>query len=150
MIYKLTTLEQVKLFLINKKSNFIIINKTNGHTLEITVKLKEDKLNLKRYYVYLKSLYIGTIIKENIIKDGKESINQFFVIKSKLFDDDILLYNKAFIFKKLFDFVFKDNKIPNNIELAHTGQCCVCGKKLTNPAYIELGIGQKCLKNVGK
>lgn len=150
MLHILDTLEKVKLFMINKHSNFVVINKINNHTLEVTVKLKEEKTNSKRYYVFIKSNYIGTIIEEDIISDGKEIHNKFFIVKANLFNIDDVLYNKAMVFKKLFDFIFKENKIPNNVNIAHIGQCAICGKKLTKPEWIEKGIGKKCFENLNK
>jgi len=103
--------------MINKHSNFVVINKINNHTLEIKVKLKEEKTNSKRYYVFVKSNYIGTIIEEDVISDGKEVHNKFFIVKGNLFNIDDVLYNKAMVFKKLFDFIFKEGKIPNNVNI---------------------------------
>jgi hypothetical protein len=31
------------------------------------------------------------------------------------------------------------------IEIYHEGRCCKCGKRLTTPQSIELGIGPKCM-----
>lgn len=40
-------------------------------------------------------------------------------------------------------------RIENSpMKLYHAGICSVCGRKLTNPKSIELGIGRKCKKRV--
>jgi len=61
--------------------------------------------------------------------------------KSKLPNNDVRV--------KEFEFVWLNicrNSIPDFVELWHAGRCCVCGKRLTVPKSIELGIGPKCAK----
>ena len=41
-----------------------------------------------------------------------------------------------------------DTDIDNKIVLQHVGKCCKCGRKLTDPKSIELGIGPECMKSV--
>lgn len=36
------------------------------------------------------------------------------------------------------------NSLPDAIEVWHEGRCCVCGRTLTDPESIELGIGPVC------
>lgn len=47
------------------------------------------------------------------------------------------------------NYLFKciDN-IPNNLYVYHEGRCCVCGRRLTTPESIELGVGPECAKYV--
>lgn len=35
------------------------------------------------------------------------------------------------------------------IRLQHAGRCCCCGRELTNPESIDLGIGPECREKVG-
>jgi hypothetical protein len=39
--------------------------------------------------------------------------------------------------------------MANSIEIWHEGTCCRCGKRLTVPASIELGMGADCAKEKG-
>lgn len=38
--------------------------------------------------------------------------------------------------------------LPENVTLWHEGRCC-CGKRLTDPESIDLGIGPECRKRLG-
>lgn len=42
----------------------------------------------------------------------------------------------------------KDVDITDKIILQHVGKCCKCGRKLTDPKSIELGVGPECMKAV--
>lgn len=44
-------------------------------------------------------------------------------------------------------FKFLDN-IPDKLLIYHEGRCCVCGRRLTTPESIELGVGPECAKYV--
>lgn len=41
-----------------------------------------------------------------------------------------------------------DADIDTKVTLQHTGKCCKCGRKLTDPKSIELGVGPECAKIV--
>jgi hypothetical protein len=38
---------------------------------------------------------------------------------------------------------------PDDVEIWHAGKCGMCGRKLTVPSSIALGIGPECLQRVG-
>lgn len=40
------------------------------------------------------------------------------------------------------------NKIPEGYAIQHSGTCCRCGRTLTTPESITLGIGPECIKHV--
>ena len=42
----------------------------------------------------------------------------------------------------------KDVDIADKVILQHVGRCCKCGRKLTDPKSIELGVGPECAKSV--
>ena len=59
---------------------------------------------------------------------------------------------KGLLLEKMF--VWTWNKVhkgllPAEIEVWHEGACCYCGRKLTVPASIELGIGPDCAEERG-
>jgi len=37
-------------------------------------------------------------------------------------------------------------EIPADLEIAHSGSCCRCGRELTHPDSIQNGIGPECIK----
>lgn len=41
-----------------------------------------------------------------------------------------------------------DEDIDTKVTFQHIGKCCKCGRKLTDPKSIELGIGPECAKAV--
>lgn len=73
--------------------------------------------------------FIGTI-RNNKFKHSKKSRISDEAQSVKVFD---------FIVKSLFS-----NRLPEFIEIWHEGRCCVCGKTLTDPESIELGMGPYC------
>jgi len=40
-------------------------------------------------------------------------------------------------------------EIPEGYSIQHEGKCCACGRKLTTPESIDLGIGPECAKKRG-
>lgn len=137
MEHKLDTLEKIQLFLVNKNSEFIVKNISNNHTIRFNIKLKKEINNNKhKFYIYKDNKYIGNLYKENIISESENKITYI----CKISDDDV--------FEKLINFIYVLNKIPNNIEIYHTGKCSLCGRKLVKLKYIEIGIGEKCLKSL--
>jgi hypothetical protein len=46
----------------------------------------------------------------------------------------------AWLWRNLHD----NNKLNEQVEIHHEGKCCRCGRKLTVPRSIELGIGPEC------
>lgn len=137
--------EHLKNFLQGGKASFIIVNTNSNNHLGFKIKFKEikDKLDKskivnKLYYVYYKShsnIYIGFIDKEF----------NYFKRKANLEDDFNI---KATIFDNFFRIVYKLNKLPNDVEVFHTGQCCRCGRELTDPIYMEKGIGKICAEKL--
>ena len=69
------------------------------------------------------------------------NLNVHFTKKSKLLVDDIKVKALQFIAKNL-----TSDRISNNIELSHNGKCGKCGRKLTHPNSLKLGIGPECQK----
>lgn len=151
MLHKLDTLEKIRDYVVNIHSNFIIKNTNTNNSIEFYIKLKKNStINKRIYYVYLKyirSYYIGTIIFEDIISDGKDRINKWFTLSKNIHTEIVEVNVKSVIFQKFFEFIYIKEELPNGIEIYHTGQCAVCGRKLTNPKYMEIGIGPKCIKN---
>jgi len=80
--------------------------------------------------------YMGTIFKDlnfRVKNNGKISVN------APSF--------KAFQY--VYDKVLKGIE-DKRIEIYHSGQCCRCGRLLTDPESIKAGLGPECIKIVGK
>ena len=52
-------------------------------------------------------------------------------------------HKEAINFGKLYHSVFAGRLNPE-MEVMHTGKCCACGRELTDPESIALGIGPYC------
>lgn len=129
--------ENIKPFLLGGKADFIVKNtKTNNHLNYVITKKELNEVDYI-YYVYYKShikIYLGFLNDKGIIFTPDWKVEEKY-------------HKQRDIFGKLHNFIFNRNKYPNDIEIGYTGECSVCGRKLTNPKYIELGIGEWCLKN---
>ncbi len=141
--YPLLSIPHIQNFILGGNSNFIIRNKNNEHHINFIVKQVKIKLPNKEieltdnYNVYYKShskILIGFINKPTNVFHPNKSISKIFVPETNTFNS-------------LHNFIYNRNMIPNNIEILYTGHCCKCGKLLTDPKYIEIGIGKWCLEN---
>jgi len=111
--------------------------KTNKH---FTFKIKSNK-NKSVFFVMLLNgpsntnnyIYLGTIFNRNEFRLTK---------KSKI--------NKYALSYRAFNYYFKNlisqnyNKLKD-IEVFHNNRCSVCGRLLTTPESIKIGIGPICL-----
>lgn len=137
MIYKLNLINTQR-YILGGRADFIVqdIN-TQDH---IEFKVKQDAKNDKVFYVRYKSIdwiYIGKIEIYNSLPIFRVSI------KGKFSDDENL---KSQIFYKLILYIYYIENLPCNINILYTGTCSRCGRKLTDPEYIEIGIGKVCLE----
>lgn len=64
--------------------------------------------------------------------------------KSKFSKDTATIKGLAYIFKMILNDGYRDDRM----HLMHEGVCSRCGRPLTNPASIELGIGPTCAKSI--
>lgn len=132
--------EHLKAFLLGGKADFVLINKTNQHHLNYKILFRSEVDNKKTYFVFFvstKDIYIGNIT----IYDNK--LDGYFYENKKTGGQYI---KPLKIFVGLFYFIFRKNQLPNNVEIGYSGVCFVCNRKLTDPKYIAMGIGQKCLE----
>jgi hypothetical protein len=51
-------------------------------------------------------------------------------------------------FDSLFLRVVRGRDLPTNLEFYHLGRCAKCGRKLTDPASINRGLGPKCAEAI--
>lgn len=141
-MYKLT-IDKLPAYILGGRANFIV--RDINIDVHIEYKIKRDKNNGRIYHISYKSIdwvYIGVL--ELWIIEGKTLVK--FVAKNVIrITDDMI--DKAIIIRKLILNIFYLSRLPNNIEIIYTGVCSVCNRKLTDPKYIEIGIGKICLEN---
>jgi len=133
--------EKLQDFMLGGKADFVIVNKNNEHRINYII--KKFPYNDNKFKVSYKShikIDIGYIVLES------QNIISFQSIDFKHLA--ILSKERAETFKGLFNFVFVRNMIPNNVSVCYTGRCSICGRKLTDPEYIRIGIGKKCLEEM--
>lgn len=144
-------LSQEKLisYILGGKADFIVKEKDSAEHINFNV--TKDPQNDKLYYVRYKSVnwdYIGCIrIYTTLVMGTDETWINFYPIKKEKVQNENQPI-KAEIFRKLFLFIFVIGKLPSNLEIWYTGRCSICNRMLTDPTYIAIGIGKKCLENL--
>jgi len=124
-------------FIFAGNSIFTFLNtKTNNR---FTYKVKKSK-NSDIFFVYVLTspdvyTYIGFHKNNNFIYSRKSIINQD--------SQSIKVYE--YVIKKLIN-----NTLFDFIEVWHEGLCGKCGRKLTVPTSIKIGIGPECLNKLSK
>jgi len=134
--HKLNNSDALK-FIFAGNSTFTFRNSKTENRFTFKVKQKKDS-NL--FFVSVLTgpdvyTYIGTVINGQF-KHGK---------KSKISKDAQSV--------RVFDYVFNSlvkNSLSSLIEIWHEGRCGKCGKTLTVPKNIHLGIGPECIKSLSK
>ncbi len=131
-------------FLLGGKADFILHNLTSENHINFLIGKSDTNKYWQVYYILDKKRpqYIGAIIT---YKDFVEKDCYQYKPRHPLIGEDEVKMNH--IFSKFFEFVFKQDKIPNNCEVLYTGKCSVCHRKLTDPISIERGIGKYCLEH---
>ena len=79
--------------------------------------------------------YMGTIFKDlnfRLKKDGKITANA----------------SSFKAFQYVYDKVLKGIE-DTRVEIYHSGQCCRCGRLLTDPESVKAGLGPECIKIAG-
>lgn len=77
--------------------------------------------------------FIGTLTDVNFYHSKKSTIG-FDAQSVKVF---------KYVLNKL-----KENTLQDFIEIYHDGRCGKCGRQLTTPNSVTIGIGPECLKNI--
>lgn len=53
------------------------------------------------------------------------------------------------VFRWAMKHVFGDRILPENYQIRHAGKCGCCGRTLTEPLSLTIGIGPECRKKLG-
>lgn len=111
-------------FILSGRAELVVHNtKTDGHRKYRIVGKKEEL-----FYVYCNKEYIGCISFRR------------FIIPARL---DYSLFKNAKGFELVWQWV-TNLHLPKHVQLMHTGVCGHCGRPLTDPESIELGLGPVC------
>lgn len=144
--YELKDLSRVQDYILGGRADFIISDRNID--LHINFKVNIDSKDKNKYYVKYKSadwIYIGMINTKTIeIENVLLNYPLFSLSKKSLTKDQI---DKGSIFSILIKYLYYIQTIPRNIQFLYTGRCSICGRKLTDPEYIKIGMGPTCLEN---
>lgn len=126
--------ETLKEYLYAGKAEFTILNKDTHNRITLQFKKKQDA---DLYFVMVKDgdkRFAGTIFNKNWFNRGHKS--QFAADSKEI--------------KIIQWFVRNQNKLDhyNSVELYHNNRCAKCGKKLTVPESISVGLGAECAKSL--
>ncbi len=142
--------------LIVLKNNIIKKFVTGGHS-EFTVrslrtdkhlifKVNNTKKEQKKYFVSIDTHY-GNYMCIGIMYTNPNKTNFTFVKSSRLKGG-----KDASVSVLVFNYIVKHYLNSQNhceeMIFYHHGKCAICGRKLTTPESIEIGIGPSCLKRI--
>ncbi len=133
------TMDSLPQFLLGGTAEFVLSEISNKNHLRF--KIKRDTKDVLRYWVRYKTIgdwrYIGYMIDHPLF------VPEYHPQPST---EDSRVVSE--VFRKFLLFIYHLKKIPSNLEVLYTGECCVCGRRLKDPIYIKIGIGKICLENM--
>lgn len=134
-------------FMLAGMSEFILISGKTGKRLVYKLDKKESnksKDGEKQYVYWLNTAEKnGTMIYAGVLFfDSNDSKFKFGKgARGNLTNDDIRVKSILYVLNAL-----QKGKTDINVTVMHTGKCGKCGKKLTDPESIAIGLGPKCAK----
>ncbi len=142
MLHEITDLTHLRRFLLGGKAELILENQKTKNHLSFRIKIKYEVKSpySYTYYVYCNKEYIGAMVE---FMFNEEKLIGFH---PKLGNDEINKLGK--IFEGFIKLTMRQNRFPNDCKAYHTGRCSVCNRVLTDPEYIEIGVGKICLENM--
>ncbi len=136
--YELTTSESIRKYLTGGKGIVTLQSPTGiHHTYAFTAPRERDKFPDNTLFVYSQVssnewLYCGML----------DSRFQFKLTRASTWSNDCEIVKGAKYISR-----WMRNEIKTTpMKLYHAGVCSVCGKKLTHPKSILLGVGPRCRK----
>lgn len=128
-------------FMLAGNATFTITSKkTNQH---YSYKVTKTKGNKPVWYVHIQYRYNDYMYAGFItIQNGKYTFVKG--IKGNCDNNDIRIISLLWTLRHA-----NDSDIDEKLDIHHEGKCCKCGRPLTNPDSIELGIGPECAKMLG-
>ena len=136
--HKLNNTDALK-FMFAGNSTFTVVNTKTENRFTFKVKKSKDKESNLFFVNVLTGpdtyTYLGTAV-EGVYRHGKKSAVSSEAQSVKVFD---------YVLNKL-----KIGKLQDFVEVWHEGTCGKCGRALTVPKNIHLGIGPECIKSLSK
>lgn len=137
------TSEQVASYVLAGNATFTLRSKKTRAHYTYQLSKPADKKNGNMYFVGLLTgpnneadyTYVGLL-------DGR---GFRFTKKSKLTTESMAVRGFLYFYNQ----VLVAGKMPSDLEVAHCGSCGRCGRKLTVPESIALGIGPECADKMG-
>ena len=131
-------------YLLAGRAVITLENKNTGNRFTYKVKKKEVNPNSNLYFVSLLQgpdntsdyNYLGTIFF-----NPKEEKGEFKLTKNSRAGQDALSF-KAFHW--FFNMLQQQKELPEGVIVYHEGTCGRCGRTLTVPESIEIGLGPYC------
>jgi hypothetical protein len=137
---RMTCIEQIRQFMLAGNATFTVLNTKSGNRLTFRVRRSKGDRD-PVYFVSAKDgkdyAYMGTIWKQQKFASTR---------KSQIAESSMPFRGFAWLWRQVID----GQVLPANVEFWHEGQCGRCGKALTDPVSISLGIGPVCLERVGQ
>lgn len=134
--------QTIKKFLLGGKAQFVLLNTNSNNSIQFKLTLKNIKDDSKLYYLFHNKLYCGYLKVEVY---NNENISYFGVPCNKKNLTDIDVHKYFLIFNSYLSFIFKDT-LPKGTDFYHIGKCSICGRALSDPTSIKIGIGKICLE----
>ena len=138
----LLNLERSKKFILAGNSTFTVVSKETGKRYTFKIRAKKDGSILFVSYLFNQDngkdyKFLGTIFK-----DSNPTPYRYFPSKKKT--DPKSVVNRTFEY--VYDAIMNQKQSKfDKIEFWHEGKCGRCGRKLTVPESIEIGLGPYCI-----
>jgi hypothetical protein len=134
--------ERVKSFVLG--GNAIITIESGMTGKHFTYKITRSKTDANLYFV--KSLRGADNLSDYVYIGCYYADTGYFCPEKRYKGTENYSWPKSL---RAINYLFKRiNDIPDNLYVYHEGRCCVCGRRLTTPESIELGVGPECAKYV--
>jgi len=127
------TKETFSKFLFAGQAIFTVVSYKSQEHMTFSVKKKKDS-----YFVYVAKGYLDWLYLGAVNKDKNDLV---FTKGSKASPDAISVKTARFILHNK-----ENDKLFEQAEIKHNGKCGRCGRTLTDPALIEIGLGSECRK----
>jgi hypothetical protein len=141
MSHRFETAAAATLYTLAGRAVISLRSKATGNHL--TFKVEVTKNNARRWFVSIKDQeryrYLGMLV------DQGDRLTLALTSKSAHYRPSIVVT----AFDYFAQFVLSRNTIPPELDVFHEGHCGRCGRTLTDPESIELGIGPECKKTMG-
>lgn len=156
MIGQLATVDAVWAYILAGNATFTLVSKKTGERFTYKVRKAERKAG------DIKDMFFVNLM------NGPDNENDFCYMgiltspagtKKYIFDDALIFKMtpksavkpeapSAKAFNWFYRAISERNELPATVEIWHTGRCGRCGRKLTVPSSVALGIGPDCAEKM--